>query len=97
MESVMKSDIFFFVTTIAVVVVSVGVVIALWYAVRILRDVKEFMTKARTEGDEILKEVGSFREEMKKKGGVAKTLGAFLVWVFARRRGKKKSKEIPEA
>ena len=38
MESILKSDIFFFITSISVVVISVGVLIAMFYLIKILRN-----------------------------------------------------------
>lgn len=40
LESVLKSDIFFFVTTIAVVIGTFAVVIVSIYAIKILRDIR---------------------------------------------------------
>lgn len=41
METVLKADIFFFVTTIAIVLVTTFLVTALWYAIKILKTYKE--------------------------------------------------------
>ena len=40
MENILKSDIFFFVTTIAVIIVTIITTIAGIYAIKILRDVR---------------------------------------------------------
>ncbi len=41
MDTVLKADIFFFVATIAIVLITTFVVTALWYAIKILRTYKE--------------------------------------------------------
>ncbi len=64
-ESILKADIFFVVTTVAVSLVSVGSVVALVYVIRILRDVKILSTKMKVEGEKILDDMDEFREETK--------------------------------
>lgn len=68
MTEIMKSDVFFFVTTIAVVVVSGVLAVALLYVVSILKDAKELSVKAREEGSAILDDIGEIRQEAKGKG-----------------------------
>ncbi|MBA3733002.1 hypothetical protein H0W91_01350 [Patescibacteria group bacterium] len=62
-----KADIFFVVTTVAVVVISIGIIIALVYTIRILRDIKNLSEKAKSEGERILQEVKYFRENISEK------------------------------
>lgn len=41
MESILKSDIFFFVTTTVVVLLGIFAVIAIWYVIKVVRTVKK--------------------------------------------------------
>ena len=68
MQELLKSDIFFVVTTFAVVFVSVCLVVALVYIIRILKDMKILSKKARDEGEKILEDVAEFRQGAKKQG-----------------------------
>lgn len=68
MTEIMKSDVFFFVTTIAVVAVSSVFVIALVYVISILKDAKELSVRAREEGTAILDDIGEIRQKAKGKG-----------------------------
>ena len=68
MTEVMKSDVFFFVTTLAVIVVSVALVIALIYLISILRDARKLSSRARLEGEAILDDLGNAREGVKQGG-----------------------------
>lgn len=60
-ESILKADIFFFVTTIAVVVLTILVSIVLAYAIAILRDVQVLARRARIEAHELLDDLGDLR------------------------------------
>jgi len=68
MTEVMKSDVFFFVTTLAVIVVSVALVIALIYLILILRDARKLSSRARQEGEAILDDLSTAREGVKQGG-----------------------------
>ncbi len=67
MTEIMKSDVFFFVTTIAVALVSIVFVIALVYVISILKDAKELSVRAREEGTAILDDIGEIRQNAKGK------------------------------
>ncbi len=61
MTEIAKADIFFVVTTIAVVAIAVGVVVALVYVIRILRDANAVSKRARKEGEAIIDDVSVVR------------------------------------
>ena len=60
-QSLIHADIFFFISTIALVLISVGLCIALYYAIRILRNVRDFSDLAKNEGVEILSDLKKLR------------------------------------
>ena len=80
MDSLMKSEIFFFIATIAVGVLSVLCAIALYYVLRILNDVKDISRKVRGETVKITDDIEEFREIVKEEGwpGVYQTLKKFI-------------------
>lgn len=78
MTDFFKADVFFFITTIAIALVAIGVAIALIYLIQILRDVKELSGKAKREGEAILDDVRDMRHEMK---GYSFQLSRLLSWV----------------
>jgi hypothetical protein len=71
MESLMKADIFFFVTTVAVVAVTICLVYAGYYLIRILRNVREDLgdlrTNIREEGMKVKHFTGFFSQVMGKR------------------------------
>ncbi len=78
MEEFMKADIFFFITSIAVVLVTVGIAVALYYIVRILRNIQD-VTERVDEGSKMLAEdLSALRGTIKREGFVWGNLFAFL-------------------
>ncbi len=74
MDSLARSDLFFFITTIAVVLVTALVVAALIYVVRILRDIKSLSQKLEEGGDAIANDISSVHKSI--KTGIAKAVNA---------------------
>jgi len=75
MEAVLKSDVFFFITSTAVIVLSVVLLVALYYLIKILRDVKEISRTVKKESELIVADVDAVRRNIKKKG---KQVSAFI-------------------
>ena len=70
METLAKADIFFFITSVAVILVTAGVVVALYYLVRILRNVRD-VTERVDEGTKALSEDLTILRANLKTGGFA--------------------------
>lgn len=84
----MKADIFFFVTTIIVVLVGLGLLVFLVYAIRIISDVKFVSRKIKEESVEFLQDAKEMREHLKQKGG--SLLGIFSL-LFGKKQTRKKT------
>ena len=80
MQGLLKSDIFFVVTTFAVVFVSLLLLVALVYVIRILKDMKILSRKARDEGERILEDVAEFRQNAKRRGNYLAKIFSFFVY-----------------
>ena len=68
MGSLLHADIFFLITTVAVVLVAFGIVVALYYIIRILRDARYIADRALEESSAIIDDVDQLRQ-MTRKGG----------------------------
>jgi hypothetical protein len=68
MDSILQSNIFFFITSVCVVLVTVGVLILIVYAVRILSDVRSFLDRIRKGTDVVAEDLGEIRTTLKDKG-----------------------------
>ena len=63
-----QADIFFFITSIAVVVLTITLVVTLVYVIQILRDVRYVSKKMREESDRIIVDVEQVRRFVVEEG-----------------------------
>jgi len=89
MDSLLKSDIFFFVTTVVVALLGILITIVLVYLVRILSDVKMLSKKVRQEGEHIVDDIEGLRENIKKN---TIKLSDILSFGFFRKKSERKKK-----
>ena len=68
MDTLVHADIFFFVTTIAVVIVALALTIALVYLAKVLSDVKEITKQIKEEAVLFREDIGGLRSDIKKEG-----------------------------
>lgn len=82
MDSLLKSDIFFFITSVVVIIIGIGVVIVVSYIVNILRDVKDVSKTVKEETEEIAGDISQLRTKV--KSGIAVVgMSAFFKRLFA--------------
>ncbi len=67
-ESLIHADIFFFISTIALVVISIGFGIALYYGIKILRNVRDISDKVNAESSEIIADIKALRRALREEG-----------------------------
>ncbi len=88
MENLLKSDIFFFISSVGIVVITVGALVVVYYIVKVLRRVDKLIQDINAEAKNIIKDVEVLRKEVGSKvkfasnflGTVAST--AFLKNIF---------------
>jgi hypothetical protein len=83
-----RQDIFFYVTTIAVVVMGLLASILIAYFISIFRDIKYITKKARQQSDLIADDINSLREDIKSQGFKWSFLGNFFQKVYQKRNKK---------
>ncbi len=66
MQNFIQSDIFFFVTTIAVVVVAIFFVVALVYVIRILKNIKDVSDIVKSNAKFLSGDLSGMRKKLKK-------------------------------
>lgn len=74
----MKSDIFFFITSIAVGFLTILLTIVIIYIVKIIRDIKYISGKAKTQADHISEDFDKLRENLKAQSSTAKSFFNFI-------------------
>lgn len=90
MDAFAKMDIFFVVTTIAVIVLAVIVAVLLFYILRTAKDVSEVVHMGRKEVERFVDGASAARSRMREhRGGVLQNLLAF-VQAFAPTKKRKK-------
>ena len=93
MTDFIKADIFFFVTTVAVVCVSAVVVVVLVYVVKILKDIFKIAEKAKSESDNIIADLRELRGAIREEGAKLKAISEILT-TFAPKKKKTKSTSV---
>lgn len=78
MTEFVKMDVFFFVATIAVVVLALLLAILIIYIIKISRDVKYISQKAKSEADLISQDLSDLRENVRDNGAKLKYFASFF-------------------
>ncbi|MCH8986831.1 hypothetical protein IIA94_01540 [Patescibacteria group bacterium] len=84
MDDILKADIFFFITTIATIILSVFLGIVFFYTIRILHDIKHISSVAKKESTIISEELSELRENIKKRGTKLKYFLSFFDRLYSR-------------
>ncbi len=94
MDTLAKSDMFFFITSIAVVLFTIVTALLGVYLFGIVSDIKQITKRLKEETDEVMDDLKAARESLKDKG---RSIGSILGAIFALRgRSKRKKKESEE-
>lgn len=88
MESIMKSEIFFFISSIAAVVLTILIGVIAAYLIRILRNVDDISEKAKDEVGLIKEDVADLRQNIREDGIKVKSFVSF----FNKLKGRKNKK-----
>ena len=90
METLVKADVFFFITTIVVLILGVTLFVAAIYLIKVLRKVKIITDRVEEEAGEIINDAHKLRENIKKEevrmSFVSKFTGAVLNSIFITKR-----------
>ena len=68
MDPFYRQDIFFFVTTVAVIVLTAVLTVATVYIIKILNDVKHISRKAKIETDHLAADIEDLRSNVRREG-----------------------------
>jgi hypothetical protein len=94
MESLLKADIFFFVTTIAVVLVTLCLIYAGYYVIRILRNVEEISEDVKAESQLVREDIGDLRANIREEGMKVKHFTSFFRSVSGKRASRAKKETV---
>ena len=85
-NTLIHADIFFFVTTIAVVIVAVALTVALIYLAKVLNDLKEITRQVREETVLFREDLKDLRGEVRREGFQMKQFADFFIKLFKRKK-----------
>jgi len=95
MTDIAKSDLFFMITSISVVVLTIIIAVVLIYAFFIIRNVKEIVKKVKEESESAIDDIRELRLKLKADGnvlrGVTGVLGLLKNTFFGRKKKSKKN------
>ncbi|MFA5991550.1 MAG: hypothetical protein WC794_04895 [Candidatus Doudnabacteria bacterium] len=78
MSEFAKMDIFFVITSAAVILLGILLAVLIVYIIKISRDIKYISKKARSEADLISQDLSELRENVKDKGAKLKFFASFF-------------------
>lgn len=78
MDSLLKSDIFFFITGGMVLIAGFLIAIALFYIIRIIRDIKKISKTVQEETDNLAHDLQNAREKIYEEGVTARSIMKFF-------------------
>ncbi len=93
MDLVLQTNIFFYITSAAVIVVTVLVCIVLYYLAGILRDVRDVTSRIRQGTEKVSEDLESLRSEVRQGGAHLRAVAVY----FARRAGFMPKHKAPRA
>ena len=67
-ESLIHADIFFFISTIALILITAAIVIASVYVIRTLSDVRHIISRWKDQNEHIIRDVHDFRVAVRGEG-----------------------------
>ena len=78
MDEFLKMDIFFFVTTVAVVVLAFFAAFVLWRLERVLKNIEHISEQVALESDNVRQDLAEMRDDIRRGKGRLKSLFGFL-------------------
>ncbi len=96
MTEIAKSDLFFFITTISIAVISLLLAILIIYAFFIVRSVKKVVDKVKEESIEVIEDIQELRMRLKENDNAIKRASALFFFfrnIFARKKPRRSRKE----
>ena len=101
MQSLVHADIFFFISTVCLVVLSILLAVALYYAIGILRNVREVSERITKASGDIERDLDALRYSVKSEGAKVKGIADLVLGFVTRaltpkivRRKKPKFEEV---
>lgn len=89
MDTLVKADFFFFLTSISVVILTILLAVLLGYCIMVFRNLKHITNKARKQADELEKDIENARDYIEANGLTLRTLLKLKDFFIAPKKRKK--------
>jgi ABC-type lipoprotein release transport system permease subunit len=96
MGTLIHADIFFFITSITVIIFTIIGIIVGVYTVRILNDMKHISETMSREGDKLAGDIETFREAARAEGAKVRNIADFFLDLFVKRQKAKREHRAKE-
>lgn len=99
MSNLIHADIFFFITSIAVVILTILLLIAVYFSFRIFKKTESFVDDIKREGQKVISDVDDLRNAIREEGSKIKYMSEILSSFLVKKeksRTKKKAKNSQE-
>ncbi len=90
MDTLIHADIFFFITTIWIIVISAIIVVILMYVAMILNDLKKISSKMREGSEALAEDLGELRSSLQSDGVKVQSILKYFSHLFSKRKNHKK-------
>lgn len=90
MIDIAKSDLFFVITSMAVIILTVIIAVLLVYIFLMLRNVKNVIDKVKVESDGMIEDIKELRLKIKADGSIVRKASAFVTFFRSAFMGKRK-------
>ena len=84
MNQLVHADIFFFISSIALVLLTIALLVVLWYLILILRDVRDIADTAKDISGKVGEDFESVRADIKRKMKTARSIPGFILKFLTR-------------
>jgi hypothetical protein len=88
MNTLIQANVFFFVTTVAIAVLSILLIIAFVYVIRFLRDLTDVSKRFKEKSTDILKDIDEFRASARAEGTKTRSFLRLITRILGRKRSK---------
>jgi uncharacterized membrane protein len=88
METLIHADIFFFITSIFVLILIITFMIAMYFIIPILKDMRDLSRMAKEEGEKIVEDIADVRHAVKGEVVRVKSISDFFLDLFKKRQKK---------
>jgi Ca2+/Na+ antiporter len=89
MSTLIQADIFFFISSVSILILVALLIVIAFYVIRVVKDIKEIVKAVKSETKETLQDFNNLRSQVKAEGGFFKR---FLGTFFKTNRTTKKSR-----